>query len=370
MTVVAFPARVLNDVQYATVWVAPTPADLPTTGPAQKDVGLCLNGFIYHYDVNTSGWTLKFDPADTIGEITGLTDALAGKSNLGHTHPESDIVNLSTDLAGKAALVHTHAAADVVSGTFDPARLGSGSGGATKFLREDSTFQTVSAATAWGGITGTLATQTDLQAALTGKQPVDSDLTTIAGLTATTDNVLQSVASAWASRTPAQLKTSMAFVAADVGLGSVDNTSDASKPVSTAQQTALDLKAPLASPTLTGTPLAPTAAVGTNTTQLATTAYVRAVPLDTLTAPTDIATLNASTSTHGLLRKLDGLSTTFLRGDGTWATPTATATLGVALTPAANESLAANLSHVVVRSYTIATGKITAVATGARLRIL
>jgi hypothetical protein len=33
-----------------------------------------------------------------------------------------------------------------------------------------------------------------------------------------------------------------------VGLGNVDNTSDASKPVSTATQTALDLKSNLASP--------------------------------------------------------------------------------------------------------------------------
>uniref|UniRef100_UPI002593A896 hypothetical protein n=1 Tax=uncultured Veillonella sp. TaxID=159268 RepID=UPI002593A896 len=38
---------------------------------------------------------------------------------------------------------------------------------------------------------------------------------------------------------------------------------------------ALALKAPLASPTLTGTPTAPTAASGTNTTQLATTAFVQ-----------------------------------------------------------------------------------------------
>lgn len=38
-----------------------------------------------------------------------------------------------------------------------------------------------------------------------------------------------------------------------VGLGNVDNTADASKPVSTAQQTALDLKANLASPTFSGT---------------------------------------------------------------------------------------------------------------------
>lgn len=61
---------------------------------------------------------------------------------------------------------------------------------------------------------------------------------------------------------------------ADVGLGSVDNTSDSAKPVSTAQQTALNLKANLASPALTGTPTAPTAADGTSTTQLATTAFV------------------------------------------------------------------------------------------------
>ena len=43
------------------------------------------------------------------------------------------------------------------------------------------------------------------------------------------------------------------LVKGDVGLGNTDNTSDANKPVSTAQQTALDLKAPLASPTFTGT---------------------------------------------------------------------------------------------------------------------
>jgi hypothetical protein len=60
----------------------------------------------------------------------------------------------------------------------------------------------------------------------------------------------------------------------EVGLGNVDNTADASKPISTAQQTALNLKADLASPALTGTPTAPTASVGANNTQLATTAYV------------------------------------------------------------------------------------------------
>ena len=52
------------------------------------------------------------------------------------------------------------------------------------------------------------------------------------------------------------------LVKADVGLSNVDNTSDANKPISTAAQTALDLKAPLASPTFTGTVVLPTVTAG------------------------------------------------------------------------------------------------------------
>lgn len=53
------------------------------------------------------------------------------------------------------------------------------------------------------GVTSAIQTQLD------GKQPLDSDLTTIAGLTATTDNFLVSVSSAWASRTPAQVRATL-----------------------------------------------------------------------------------------------------------------------------------------------------------------
>lgn len=72
------------------------------------------------------------------------------------------------------------------------------------------------------------------------------------------------------------LSSNVVVTQADVGLPNVDNTSDADKPVSTATQAALDVKAPLASPALTGTPTAPTAAPGTDTTQLATTEFVLA----------------------------------------------------------------------------------------------
>lgn len=54
------------------------------------------------------------------------------------------------------------------------------------------------------------------------------------------------------------LSANVSVTAGDVGLGNVNNTSDAGKPVSTATQTALDLKAPLISPSFTtpalGTP--------------------------------------------------------------------------------------------------------------------
>jgi hypothetical protein len=69
------------------------------------------------------------------------------------------------------------------------------------------------------------------------------------------------------------INTPTGITKSDVGLENVNNTSDADKPISTATQTALDLKAAIASPALTGTPTAPTATAGTNTTQIATTAY-------------------------------------------------------------------------------------------------
>lgn len=108
-------------------------------------------------------------------------------------------------------------------------------------------------------------------------QPLDSDLTTVAGLTPSNDDVLQRKAGAWTNRTPAQFKTDLSLVKGDVGLGNVDNTSDTNKPVSTAQQTALDAKAPLASPALTGNPTAPTPSASDDDTSIATTAHVKDV---------------------------------------------------------------------------------------------
>jgi hypothetical protein len=64
----------------------------------------------------------------------------------------------------------------------------------------------------WANIKATLKTYYD-----TLYQPVDSDLTTIAGLTATTDSFIQSKASAWAARTIAQVKADLGLTGTNSG---------------------------------------------------------------------------------------------------------------------------------------------------------
>ncbi|HMT13143.1 MAG TPA: hypothetical protein PKE19_00195 [Aestuariivirga sp.] len=118
---------------------------------------------------------------------------------------------------------------------------------------------------------------------------------------------------------------------AQVGLGNADNTSDASKPVSTATQTALDAKAPLISPGFSGTPTAPTAAAGTNTTQLATTAFVKKAVDDLVAAA------------PGALDTLDELSAA-LADDPNFATTMTNALAGKENSGAAASAVSAHVS--------------------------
>src|SRR5690606_39036796 len=77
--------------------------------------------------------------------------ALNGKANASHTHSVSDVVGLQSALDSKAGVNAPVNASQVNAGTgiIAPARLGTGTSIATKFLRGDGTFQTVA-----GGGTG------------------------------------------------------------------------------------------------------------------------------------------------------------------------------------------------------------------------
>jgi len=87
-----------------------------------------------------------------------------------------------------------------------------------------------------------------------------------------------------------------------LGSGDIDLIDDAivdgetKAPSQNAVFDALALKAPLASPTLTGTPAAPTAAPGTNTTQVATTAFVAAAVTGGSVADGDKGDITVSSS--------------------------------------------------------------------------
>ena len=112
--------------------------------------------------------------------------------------------------------------------------------------------------------------------------------------------------------------------------GSIVNTPAGSIAATTVQAALNELdteKAPLASPTFTGTPAAPTASAGTNTTQLATTAFVLAnnVPAGTIidfagtAAPTGFlacptTATNISRTTYATL--FTAIGTTWGAGDG------------------------------------------------------
>jgi hypothetical protein len=75
--------------------------------------------------------------------------------------------------------------------------------------------------------------------------------------------------------------TGTATLPADTSIGTVSSTElGYVDGVTSAIQTQIDTKAPIASPGLTGVPTAPTAAEGTDTTQIATTAFVQAAIAD------------------------------------------------------------------------------------------
>lgn len=80
--------------------------------------------------------------------------------------------------------------------------------------------------------------------------------------------------------------------------------------VTSSVQTQLDSKATLASPALTGTPTAPTATAGDNTTKLATTAFVTDAVATSLLSSTGMTLLGTLTTTSGSTQTLSGLTLT------------------------------------------------------------
>lgn len=218
-------------------WVAKTYAQLKTAlGLTKADVGLG--------NVSNNAQVTSVTAGDATVTIGGTsTDPTVAVNAI----PESKVTNLTSDLAGKQASSADLTAIAALTPTNDDVlqrKAGAWTNRTSAQLKTDLALTKsdvgLSAVTNNAQVTGVTAADatitvggtataptvavgsiaesqvTNLTSDLAGKQPLDSDLTTIAGLTATTNNMIQSVGSAWASRTPAQVKAALAIAESDV----------------------------------------------------------------------------------------------------------------------------------------------------------
>ena len=150
---------------------------------------------------------------------------------------EQALSTLSTGLVkvtNGTGVLSTAGASDLPSG-IDAAKLADGSVTNAEFQRLDATSSIQSQLDSKAALVHThiIGDVTGLQAALDAKptqaaadalyQPLDGDLSVIAGLSASNDDIVQRKAGAWVNRTPAQFKADLVLVKADVGLGNLDN---------------------------------------------------------------------------------------------------------------------------------------------------
>lgn len=121
-----------------------------------------------------------------VGDITNLQVLLDAKADTSHAHAISDITDLATQLSAKSAIGHQHNKSEIsdlinYAGGATPGLVPPSDGAVTKFLNAAGAWVEVigdqGTTAIWGSVSGTLADQTDLQAALNLK----ADTTALAG---------------------------------------------------------------------------------------------------------------------------------------------------------------------------------------------
>lgn len=252
--------------------------------PAKISAAVPVAGQVLSYDGSSFTWITSPAGVTDHSLLSGLSDddhpqyhtdvrgdaryytqaqvdaSLAGKANVSHGHAVADVTNLQAIIDGKAAVTHTHTVADTsglqaaldakanVSHTHEASEIAN----LTTDLDEKAPLTSPT-------FTGTVTLET---VTITGGNPgIGKVLTSNAGGNAAwqaaagvTDHTqLSNIGTNTHAQIDTAVADSVAHIAnisnphsvtkAQVGLSSVDNTSDANKPVSTATQTALDSKA-------------------------------------------------------------------------------------------------------------------------------
>jgi hypothetical protein len=273
-----------------------TPSTSPTTGALTVVGGVGIQG-----DVNIDG-TITFGGAGTTVETSNLavSDPLIFTGNvnqgdsldLGFVGEYATTVSTITKTVSNKALTsnvatlttsetHGFAVGDIavvtgVDATFNGTHYVTGVPTTTTF-----TFAKENANVTSAVATGSVSVSLQRRFAAVSRDASDGVIKFIKDITTKPTSTIN-FSEAGSAYAPVQVG---ALTAASATIGDVSNTElQYVNGVTSAIQTQLDAKlatatasstyAPLASPTLTGTPAAPTAAADTNTTQIATTAYV------------------------------------------------------------------------------------------------
>ena len=249
------------------------------------------------------------------GAITSTNDLPEGATNKYFTDERAQDA-LGNSLGTGLSYSDTTGAISVTPNTYDS--YGSATSVAANLSTHESDTTTHGTT---GNIVGTSDTQTLTNKTLTSPK-INEDV--ILTATATELNYVDGVTSAIQTQInskapladPTFTGTVSGVTKTHVGLGNVDNTTDAGKPVSTATQTALDLKANLAAPTFTGNVVLPsTTSIGdVSSTELSylnnVTSAIQTQINDKapLADPTFTGTVSGITKTHVGLGNVDNTS--------------------------------------------------------------
>lgn len=298
----------------------------------------------------TTGTIIRQAVSGDAGAIRTQISAAAAT----HTHAQADITDLTTDLAGKQPLDTDLTAIAALTSAANKVPYATGAGtwaladltaaGRAILDDADASAQRTTLGVAIGSAVQAWDTDLDGIAALTWAAADKylytdgSNVKTLGTITSYIRGLLDDTDASTARSTLGAAATSHTHAQSDI----------------TSLVADLALKAPLASPTFTGTPLVPTAADATNNTQAASTAYVttKVAGLSTTYQPLD-ATLTALASVVTAASKViyatgsDTFSTTNIFGLQTIWVPAGSMIKRTTLPPADyNVELASNLVMV------------------------
>lgn len=203
---------------------APLDLVLYTPAPVEPDVKFVVNEQMY---LETVAAAERAEDAAVRAEAVGSTGGASINDASTATTSTWSSSKINTSLTGKAASTHTHVINDVSNATtVGKALLGAVDAAAAR-AAIGAGDGTGTSNVVIGTTAGTAADAGAVATALAGK----ADTTALAGYVPTTRTVAGKA-----------LSGNVTLAKADVGLGNVDNTTDAAKPVSTATQSALNGK--------------------------------------------------------------------------------------------------------------------------------